>query len=291
MYEFFKKNNQIFLRMKKYTLVLVALSIFTNCVSQTYKVMTYNIRLDLASDGENAWKNRKEFLSSQILFFAPDILGVQEARPNQMADLKEVLKEYNPIGLGRDGEQKGEHSSIFYNAKKFKVEKVNTFWLSETPEKVSKGWDAAYPRICTYGLFTDIKTSKKIWIFNTHLDHIGEQAQLNGIKQIQQKMLEVNTKNYPVILMGDFNVEPNSMLITDLSEAMLNTEAIAKLTFGPKGTFNGFKFNEAVTRKIDYIFISKSNSIKVNKYGVLSESNDLKYPSDHFPVYVEFKWE
>ena len=79
--------------MKKYTLVLVALSIFTNCVSQTYKVMTYNIRLDLASDGENAWKNRKEFLSSQILFFAPDILGVQEARPNQMADLKEVLKE------------------------------------------------------------------------------------------------------------------------------------------------------------------------------------------------------
>ena len=121
--------------MKKYTLVLVALSIFTNCVSQTYKVMTYNIRLDLASDGENAWKNRKEFLSSQILFFAPDILGVQEARPNQMADLKEVLKEYNPIGLGRDGEQKGEHSSIFDNAKKSKVEKVNTLWHSETTEK------------------------------------------------------------------------------------------------------------------------------------------------------------
>ena len=83
-------------------------------------------------------------------------------------------------------------------------------------------------------------------------------------------MLEVNTKNYPVILMGDFNVEPNSMLITDLSEAMLNTEAIAKLTFGPKGTFNGFKFNEAVTRKIDYIFISKSNSILVKNSLILS---------------------
>lgn len=253
--------------------------------------MTYNIRLDVASDGDNAWKNRKDFLSSQILFFSPDFLGVQEAKPNQMLDLREALIEYKVIGSGRDGGDNGEYSAIFYNSKLFKVEKESTFWLSDTPEKVSKGWDAAYPRICTYGLFTDIKTSRKIWIFNAHLDHIGEQAQLKGIKQIQQKISEVNTKNYPVILMGDFNVEPNSKLITNLSEAMLNTETIAKLTYGPKGTFNGFKFNEKVTRKIDYIFISKSNYISVNKHAVLSDSNNLKYPSDHFPVYIELKWE
>ncbi|MFD2291018.1 endonuclease/exonuclease/phosphatase family protein [Mariniflexile gromovii] len=250
--------------------------------------MTYNIRLDVASDGENAWTHRKDFLSSQVLFFAPDILGVQEARPNQMSDLKQALKNYNTIGLGRDGGSEGEHSSIFYNTKKFKVENENTFWLSETPEKVSKGWDAAYPRICTYGLFTDLKTKKKFWVFNTHLDHVGEQAKLNGIKQIQKKMVEVNTKNYPVILMGDFNVELNSLLIKNLLEDMLNTETAAKLTFGPNGTFNGFKFNEAVTRKIDYVFISKSENLKVNKQAVLSDSKELKYPSDHFPVYVEF---
>ncbi|WP_369411599.1 endonuclease/exonuclease/phosphatase family protein [Flaviramulus multivorans] len=253
--------------------------------------MTYNIRLDVASDGENAWTHRKDFLISQVLFFSPDILGVQEARPNQMNDLKTALKNYQFIGTGRDGGNEGEHSSIFYNSYKFKVESANTFWLSETPEKVSKGWDAAYPRICTYGLFTDLKTSMKFWVFNTHLDHVGEQAQLKGIETIQQKIAEVNTKNYPVILMGDFNVEPNSLLIRNLSNSMLNAEAAANLTFGPNGTFNGFKFTELVTRKIDYIFISKSQNLRINKHAVLSDSNNLKYPSDHFPVYAEFTLE
>lgn len=269
-------------------LLLTVLLSLTSCKSQSFKAMTYNIRLDVASDGENAWKNRKDFLSSQVLFFAPDVLGVQEARPNQMEDLKKSLIGYGVVGTGRDGANEGEHSAIFYNTQKFKVDKVNTFWLSNTPDKVSKGWDAAYPRICTYGLFTDLKTSKKMWVFNTHLDHVGEQAQLNGIKLIQQKIQEVNSKNYPVILMGDFNVEPNSVLITNLSQNMVHTETGAKIAFGPKGTFNGFKFNEPVTRKIDYIFMSKGNHLEVNKYAVLSESIDLKYPSDHFPVFVEF---
>ncbi|CAH8293763.1 endonuclease/exonuclease/phosphatase family metal-dependent hydrolase [Mariniflexile fucanivorans] len=277
--------------MKHYTLLLLMVLLnFTSCKSQNFSAMTYNIRLDVESDGENAWTHRKGFLTSQVLFFSPDILGVQEAKPNQMADLKTLLKTYQVIGLGRDGGSEGEHSSIFYNTKKFKVEKENTFWLSETPEKVSTGWDAALPRICTYGLFTDLKTSKKVWVFNTHLDHVGEQSKLNAIKLIQKKMAEVNTKNYPVILMGDFNVEPNSLLIKNLSESMLNTETVAELTFGPNGTFNGFKFNEPVTRKIDYIFISKTDNLKVNKQAVLSDSDDLKYPSDHFPVYVEFTW-
>jgi endonuclease/exonuclease/phosphatase family metal-dependent hydrolase len=250
--------------------------------------MTYNIRLDVASDGENAWINRKDFLCSQVLFYAPDVLGVQEARPNQMEDLKESLKGYRVIGLGREGDSKGEHSSIFYKAKKLKVENENTFWLSETPEKVSMGWDAAYPRVCTYALFTDLKTSKKVWIFNTHLDHVGKQAQLNGVELILNKIAEVNTKKYPVILMGDFNVEPNNVLIKNISEIMSDTKEVAALTFGPNGTFNGFKFNEPTSRRIDYIFISKKQHITVSRQAVLNESKELKYPSDHFPVYVEF---
>ncbi|MCG9794041.1 endonuclease/exonuclease/phosphatase family protein [Flavobacterium algicola] len=273
--------------MKKYIFLLMAITTFTNGISQNYKMMTYNLRLDVTSDGENAWKNRKDFLSKQVLFFAPDIMGVQEAKPNQMEDLKKSLTNYAAIGLGRDGDQKGEHSSIFYNTKKFKVEQVNTFWLSPTPDKVSMGWDAAYPRICTYALFTDIEKHTKIWFFNTHLDHIGPLAQLNGMKQIEQKIAEVNTKKYPVILTGDFNVEPDSELIKELSQIMVNTQSAAQLTFGPSGSFNGFKFNEPVTRKIDYIFTSNSKKIKVHKYAVLSESIDLKYPSDHFPIYVD----
>ena len=249
-------------------------------------VMTYNIRLDVASDGENAWPNRKDFLSSQVLFYNPDILGVQEARPNQMSDLKNALKNYKAIGKGRDGENKGEYSAIFYNAKKVSVEQENTFWLSETPTKISKGWDAAYPRICTYGLFTIHDTNKKIWVFNTHLDHIGKQAQLKGIQLILNKIATLNTDNFPVIVMGDFNVEPSSELITNLKQNLNDSKEEAKNVFGSNGTFNDFKFNKLVTRRTDYIMLSKSSKIETEKYGVLSSSIDLKYPSDHFPVFV-----
>ncbi|XMO88117.1 endonuclease/exonuclease/phosphatase family protein [Algibacter sp. AS12] len=282
--------------MKNYLKVLcvIALAISgckTAIKSQNLSVMTYNIRLDVASDGENAWKNRSQFLSSQILFYSPDILGVQEARPNQMADLKSALIDYKAFGIGRDGGEKGEFSAIFYNPKKIKVEQQNTFWLSETPNKVSKGWDAAYPRICTYGLFTTLSNNQKIWVFNTHLDHKGAEAQKQGMQLILNKIEELNSKNYPVIIMGDFNVEPNSDLIKDLKQTMNDSKNIAKLTFGSNGTFNGFKFEEPVTRRIDYIMTSKTTRIQVEKHGVLSSNINLKYPSDHFPVFVQLSLE
>ncbi|MFD1161415.1 MULTISPECIES: endonuclease/exonuclease/phosphatase family protein [Hwangdonia] len=280
--------------MKHYTLlVLVLVMSFLSCKNekqqenQSLNVMTYNIRLDVASDGENAWANRKGFLSSQVLFYSPDILGVQEARPNQMTDLKEALKDYKTIGIGRDGDNKGEFSAIFYNAKKLKVEEENTFWLSETPSEISMGWDAAYPRICTYGLFTVLENNQKIWVFNTHLDHVGKGAQLQGMQLILKKIETLNTDDFPVIVMGDFNVEPQSELIANLKQTLNDSKDKAKLVFGSNGTFNGFKFNEPVTRRIDYIMLSKSTKIEVEKYGVLSSSIDLKYPSDHFPVFVE----
>lgn len=268
------------------TLLLIGTSLMS-CKSQDLKVMTYNIRLDIASDGENAWPKRANFLTSQVLFLAPDVMGVQEARPNQIADLSAALKDYNYIGEGRDGEGKGEYSAIYYNTKKLKVENANTFWLSETPQVMSKGWDAAYPRICTYGLFTFLENSKQVWIFNTHLDHIGPMAQKNGMKLILAKIKEVNTKDLPVILTGDFNVEPDSELITDLKKEMLDTKEIAHLNFGPDYSFNNFKYDEPVTRRIDYIMISKDSNIEVDKYAILSSSIDFRFPSDHFPVFVK----
>lgn len=272
---------------------LVVLILFFKSLSvmgQNFSAMTYNIRLDIASDGPNAWEHRKEFLGSQILFFSPDVLGVQEARPNQKKDLTALLPNYRVFGAGRDGGDKGEHTAIFYNTDRLRVEKQSTFWLSKTPNKVSMGWDAAYPRICTYGLFTTLKTKKKFWVFNTHLDHVGKEAQLQGIKTIQKKIQEVNKKGYPVILMGDLNVEPESDLIKGLGDKMDNTAEVARHQHGPNGTFNGFHFDVPVTRLIDYIFISKPSGLHVLKQAVLSDSNALRYPSDHFPVYVEFAW-
>lgn len=250
--------------------------------------MTYNIRLDLASDNENAWSNRKEYLCSQIKFYNPDIFGIQEGLPNQVNFISNFFSDYKSAGVGRDGIDKGESSTIFYKKERFKLLQENTFWLSETPDKISKGWDAALNRICTYVLLKDKKTKQIFWVFNTHLDHVGELARTNSIRLILSKINSLNSKNYPVFLTGDFNSEPTDERIINLKTKMEDSYDISEENpFGPLGTFNGFKQNEAVTKKIDYIFLSKNSPFKVKKYAVLSDSKNLKYPSDHLPVYIE----
>ncbi|WP_396137669.1 endonuclease/exonuclease/phosphatase family protein [Flavobacterium sp.] len=254
--------------------------------------MTYNIRLDIASDGNNSWGNRKDFFVSQIKYCEPDILGIQEAKPNQVVDLTNALTNYDNVGIGREGIGKGESSNIFFNKDKFVVLKTNTFWLSETPDTISKGWDAAFNRVCTYVLLKDKKLKNKFWVFNTHLDHIGEVAKANSIKLIIAKIKELNSDKYPVIFMGDFNLLPTDDRIISLKNEMTDCRDVTEQKpFGPSGTFNNFKHDEPVTKLIDYIFISKDNRIKVKKYAILSDSIDLQYPSDHFPVFVKIKFE
>ena len=255
---------------------------------QNLKVITYNIRLDVDSDGENNWTHRKDFFTSQMQFYEPDIFGVQEAKPNQVIDIATALSQYNYLGVGRDEDGKGESSNIYYKKDRFKVVQSSTFWLSETPDIISKGWDAAFNRVCTYGLFKDLKTKQTFWVFNTHLDHIGELARTNGILLILSKIKALNTKNNTVIFMGDFNSKPTDDRIIALNKEMNDTRKISEAKpFGPSGTFNGFKHNEPVNELIDYIFMSKNSKFKVRKFAVLSDSKDLRYPSDHLPVYAE----
>ena len=269
--------------------IFMALGIFS--YAQTLKVITYNIRLNIESDGENAWPLRQDYLTSQIQFYEPDIFGIQEATLNQVVDISTMLSQYNQVGIGRKGEGKGESSNIFFKKDRFLLEETNTFWLSETPDIISKGWDAAFNRVCTYALFKDKKTKKNLWVFNTHLDHIGEVARTKGIELILSKITELNTQNYPVIFMGDFNSEPASERIIALKKVMNDTRDISEeKPFGPSGTFNGFKYSEPVMRMIDYVFVSKNNKLKVKKFAVLSDSRDLKYPSDHLPVFVKLSY-
>lgn len=272
-----------------FLMFLMFLVMPNNVKSQQLNVMTYNLRLDIASDGENAWQHRKDFLISQIMFLEPDILGVQEALPNQVKDLKEALKDYEFIGKGRDGGQEGEHSGIYYNSKKIKVAQAHTLWLSSTPEKFSKGWDAALPRVCTYGLFTLKESNQNIWVFNTHFDHVGEIARKESMKLILEKIESSNKSGFPVVFMGDLNVEPDSEVISLLKTKMKDSRDEAGIVFGPEGTFNAFNYNEPITRRIDYIMVS--DLIWVQKYAVLSSTINLKYPSDHFPVFVQLKLE
>ena len=266
-------------------LILLKGSLF---YSQNIKLITYNIRLDVAIDGENDWTHRKDFFASQIQFYEPDIFGVQEAKPNQVIDINALLPLYANVGMGREGEGQGESSNIYYKKDRFIVSESSTFWLSETPNEISNGWDAACNRVCTYALFKDKKTKTTFWVFNTHLDHIGEEARTKGMELILSKIELLNTKKYPVFFMGDFNSEPDTDRIIQLKKIMNDSRDISKeKPFGPSGTFNNFKHDQAVTKLIDYVFVSKNNKFEVLKYAVLSDSKDLRYPSDHLPVFVE----
>lgn len=275
--------------MWKIFILCLSLSIGFDTAAQTnVKLITYNIRYDNPNDGENRWDLRKDWLANQVRFVGPDVMGIQEGLAHQVNFLDEKLKNYRYVGIGRDdGKTKGEYSAVFYNFDNLRLIDQNTFWLSETPEKVSVGWDASMERICTYALFEEKSTKAQFWVFNAHFDHIGEIARAKSIDLILQKIKDLNRERLPVFFMGDLNLEPKTTPIKYLSTQMKDSFHSSKNPpFGPIGTFNGFKHDRIVTRRIDYIFAGKSG-IKVNKYGVLSDSKGLKYPSDHLPVVIE----
>lgn len=277
------------MRKKIYLLaILIVTSSFM--LGQTYKVMSYNIRYDNPNDGENQWSKRKTYLCDQISFYSPDIFGIQEGLNHQTTYIDNTLTNYAFVGVGRDdGKKKGEFSAIFYNTQKFKVLKEGTFWLSETPNKISIGWDASMERICTYALIEDLKNKQKFFVFNTHFDHRGDKARIESANLIFKKITEFNQNNIPVILMGDLNLTPESQAIKYFSKVLNDSRTNSKSKpFGPIGTYNGFKHNHPLNKRIDYIFTSKNN-IEILKYAILTDSKDLKYPSDHLPVFIEIK--
>jgi len=272
---------------KAIVLLLILLVVSCSSEKESYKIMTYNIRYDNPNDGENQWSKRNNFLSDQIAYNNPDIFGIQEGLHHQVRYLDSVFSNYNYIGVARDDARtKGEYSAVFYNKEKFNILNEGTFWLSETPDKISVGWDAAMERICTYGLFKDKVTKQQFFVFNTHFDHIGKMARVKSAALILKRITALNTNNLPVIVMGDFNLKPDAEPIQLLSKALNDTKKVSVLKpFGPTGTFNGFIFSKPVSERIDYIFTSKNN-ISVKKYAVLSDSKDCRYPSDHLPVIV-----
>ncbi len=268
-------------------LALILLLANYTLFSQELKIMSYNLRVDFGGDGDNNWEFRRDLLAAQVASYSPDFIGTQEGRFHQLEFINQALPEHTFIGVSRDGSStEGEFSAIFYNQNKFRLIDQLTFWLSETPEKKSKGWDAAYERICTYGLFEDRASKRRFYVFNTHLDHVGESARNKGIELILKKIKSTNYKNLPVIFTGDFNTEPGSQAYRLLTDELIDAQSASQTPpLGPSGTFNGFQSDRPVTQRIDYIFVS--SRISVLKYCVLSDLNDGKYPSDHLPVYTE----
>ena len=253
---------------------------------QEIKVMSYNIRLDVASDGENRWDARKEKVAGLMNYYEADFIGAQEVQHHQLEFLKSKLINYSTLGVGRDdGKEAGEYSCIFFNKEKFELIQESTFWLSQTPDSVSMGWDAVCNRVCTYGLFQSKRTHRMFWVFNTHFDHIGKVARLESAKLIIERIQQLNTKNYPVIFSGDLNSKPEESPYQYINSILQNTRDISKQPpYGPADTWNAFAFDKKPEGRIDHIFVSKHKKISVKKFATITDSYEKKYPSDHFPI-------
>ncbi|MEP6795310.1 MAG: endonuclease/exonuclease/phosphatase family protein [Saprospiraceae bacterium] len=270
-----------------------------SCYSQDFNVMTFNLRYPNPDDGIHSWDNRRPLVTSLIRFHDVDLLGVQEAHRRQINEIDTDLPEYAWFGVCRtdgkiDPKPDGEFSAILYRKSRFTFLDGNTFWLSETPDKIgSVGWDAALPRIVTWAKFKDNKTGKVFFYFNTHFDHIGVKAR-NESAQLLLQQIKLIAGNAEVVITGDFNCNETEQpyhLMTNDSTSYHVTDAMTisqSPPYGPKGSFAGsFMISDLIDHRIDFIFVR--NKVEVLKYAILSDSWNGNMASDHLPVIAEVR--
>lgn len=303
--------------MKK--LLVSALMLMLSVLSinaQNMIIATYNIRLLTESDYEsgNGWNQRYPYIVKLIRFHQFDIFGTEEGFLSQLNDMKAQLPGFDFIGVGRDdGAEKGEHAAIFYDTNKFDVLDHGDFWLSEITDRPNVGWDAALPRVCTWGKFREKSTGFTFMYYNLHMDHIGVVARAESAKLILRKVQEdEDREGLPSVLSGDFNVDQrdSGYLLLANSGLMRDAYEVADFVYDNVGTWNDFHPDRMDDARIDHIFLTKEFHVK--RYGILTDTyrgkidktertepfmegpntEDSKkftarVPSDHFPVMIE----
>jgi endonuclease/exonuclease/phosphatase family metal-dependent hydrolase len=277
---------------KQALLLLVVLWVFLlRAQAQQLTIGTYNVRYDNAQDVGNLWVDRAPVVAELLRFHDFDVFGTQEGLKNQLDDINKALPQYARYGLGRnDGIDKGEHSAIFYKRDRFKLLNKGDFWLSQTPDKPSLGWDATCcNRICSWVYLQDLQTKKKFYFFNVHYDHQGVQARQESSKLILSKIRDIAGKT-PVILTGDFNGDHQS----DWYQAVANSGLLkdtyrqVKQPYASNASFNAFGKQLNGNQIIDHIFVT--DKFQVKKWGLLTDTYHGKFPSDHFPVLVQLDY-
>jgi endonuclease/exonuclease/phosphatase family metal-dependent hydrolase len=250
------------------------------------ELITYNIRMNTSGDGEHAWPYRKDDVAALFRFHRADIFCVQEALPEQMDDLQAAFPDFTYEGIGRDdGKRLGEFSAVFYSLKRFKKLDGGTFWLSETPEECSFGWDAACRRVCSWVKLEDQKAGEIFHVFNTHFDHRGEEARRESAQLILEKIEEISKGSGAVVLCGDFNLAPSSEPILLIQSKLNDAFKVSEQPpYSSVATFHGFTYDDSPRERIDYVFVS--DNVKVRRYGGLTDSRDRAFFSDHLPVLV-----
>ena len=281
--------------MKKLSLLLLSISfLLFSCTSKPayedpklVKAMSFNIRNGKAKDGENHWTKRRHMVYKVINDSDSDFIGMQEAYEFQIKEILDGCKKYASVGEGRDGNNKGEYSNILYKKNKYELLEHETFWLSDTPEKMSKSWGNGLHRICTWGLFKNKNSGHKVYIFNTHFDHRSVPSRIQSSRLIINKIKNRKYLEVPFILTGDFNALASSLEMNYFSSNnILDSDDFIDHKDLNRGTATGFRFGQ-YKYKIDYILFSEKQW-RVQDSKIIRYSENKRYPSDHFPVYAEF---
>ena len=246
-------------------------------------LMSFNVRFDFAKDGANAWAFRRGIVNKLLVKHRPDVVGVQEALRHQLDDMT-ASGRYVALGEGREGGTKGEYSPILYRPDRLKPLQTGTFWLSPTPSVAgSTGFGNRVPRIATWARFQDLRTGKRFYIYNTHLDHESESAQEQGAAQIAAHMAGRARGDEPAFLTGDLNVEEGTPVVRRLGAEMVDTFRQLRPRTRRAGTFNEWG-RDRTGKKIDYIFASANQGIELVKTSIVRKTYRGKFPSDHFPI-------
>lgn len=281
----------------KTAFILIFLLLMMNMIhAQELTIATFNLRYSIEKNhkfdstrGED-WQRRGPVAAALTRFHDFEIFGVQEALLHQLEDFSDWLPDFKYVGVGRDdGKTEGEHTAVFYNTKRFKVLDHGDFWLSETPEKPSMGWDGTCcHRMCTWVHFEDIESGNKFFFFNTHFDHQAVVARKESAKLILS-MINKIAGDQPAIFMGDLNGDHRSEWYKTLakSELLTDTFSQAEDPYAVNGSFNGFGRRTQSKSIIDHVFVTKH--FKTDKWGILTDTYHGKFPSDHFPVMVKLR--
>ena len=275
--------------MKRHSfLILAALLCFSilpaMMQAKDYKAVSFNIRLNNSSDGDNAWPNRKQACVDFIKKERPDFFGIQEALPGQYDWFKQKLsRRYGFVGVGRDdGKNEGEAMAVFFNKRRFRLLESHTYWLSETPERVSKGWDAACRRTVTFVHLKDKRNGKQICYFNTHLDHVGKVARRESVLLLCDLIKKHVPEGMAVVLGGDLNSGVDSEIFEPFGEiGLLASREVSPVT-DYLGTYNGWGKADSV---IDHFFI---RDVKPLTFRCVRDNYGVPFISDHYPICMTF---
>jgi len=270
----------------KYLFIGFLSLIMQSLSGQQIECLVWNIRYASPNDGPDRWEIRGDELIGAIASRQPAIIGLQEVLHSQLQDILTGLPAYKYIGVGRDdGKTKGEFSPVLYDTSRIKLVKEGSFWLSETPEKVSTGWDALLPRICTFGKFELIESGKNFWVFNTHFDHIGNVARLESARLIKTQIEVLTKRDEAVLLTGDLNSEPHEAAILNLNESLRDAFAVHSNTIDfPVGTYCSFNPAFEPVKRIDYLFF---RNVKLTDFQHLYlKRSDNRNMSDHLAVWA-----